>query len=80
MWFSARFFGRGYGIGYAESRDGLTWERRDDLAGISRSESGWDSEMICYPCVVNVGPNRYMFYNGNRYGSTGFGVAVLEEE
>jgi hypothetical protein len=80
MWFSARSFGRRYVIGYAESQDGIVWTRRDDLVGISVSDTGWDSEMICYPCVVDVLDCRFMFYNGNRHGSTGFGVAVLEED
>jgi predicted GH43/DUF377 family glycosyl hydrolase len=80
MWFSARSFGRRYVIGYAESHDGVVWTRRDDLVGISASSAGWDSEMICYPCVVDLLDRRYMFYNGNRHGSTGFGVAVLEED
>jgi hypothetical protein len=80
MWFSARSFGGHYTICYAESGDGVTWTRRDDLVGISVSETCWDSEMICYPCVVDVRGRRYLFYNGNRHGSTGFGVAVLEED
>jgi hypothetical protein len=80
MWFSARSFGGRYAIGYAESRDGVSWERRDTEAGISMSNNGWDSEMICYPCVVDAGGERYLFYNGNKHGSTGFGVAVLEQD
>jgi len=31
--------------------------------------------MICYAYVVDAGTNRYLFFNGNRHGSTGFGVA-----
>lgn len=80
MWFSARSFDRRYRIGYAESSDGLRWTRRDDLVGISISSDGWDSEMICYPCVVDALGRRYLFYNGNRHGLTGVGVAVLEED
>jgi len=68
-----------YRIGYAESADGLKWTRKDDEAGIGVSDDGWDSAMICYPCVVDAGGRRYMFYNGNRHGSTGFGCAVLED-
>jgi hypothetical protein len=78
MWYSVRSFTQPYRIGYAESPDGLSWTRRDDAAGIERSESGWDSEMICYPYVVDAAPHRYLFYNGNRHGSTGFGVARWE--
>lgn len=80
MWFSARGHREAYTIGYAESPDGLTWTRRDDRAGIARSEDGgWDSEMICYPALLDVSGAQLMFYNGNRHGASGFGVAVLEE-
>lgn len=78
MWYSIRSFAAPYRMGYAESDDGVHWQRRDDAAGIVVSESGWDSEMICYPCVVDVNGKRYMFYNGNSHGASGFGCAVLE--
>jgi hypothetical protein len=78
MWYSIRSRSAPYRIGYAESRDGLHWLRKDGEAGIERSAEGWDSEMICYPCVLDVAGERYMFYNGNRHGATGFGYAVLE--
>lgn len=78
MWYSIRSHSRPYRIGYAESPDGRTWERLDHLAGISSSETGWDSEMICYPCVVDARGKRYMFHNGNRHGATGFGYATLD--
>ena len=77
MWFSHR--GPAYRIGYAESADGLEWERRDDLAGIDVSESGFDSEMIEYACVFDHGGRRHMLYNGNGFGATGIGHAVLED-
>jgi predicted GH43/DUF377 family glycosyl hydrolase len=78
MWYSIRSRSAPYRLGYAESADGLSWVRKDSEVGISKSETGWDSEMICYPCVVDAGGNRYMFYNGNQHGSTGFGCAVLD--
>jgi hypothetical protein len=78
MWYSIRSHSRPYRIGYAESADGLCWERRDHEAGIEASVSGWDSEMICYAAVIDVNGRRLMFYNGNRHGATGFGVAELE--
>lgn len=80
MWYSFRSFPDHYAIGYAESRDGINWARLDDRAGIEKSDQGWDSQMICYPCVVDIKGQRYMFYNGNRHGWSGFGCAVLEEE
>jgi hypothetical protein len=76
MWYSFR--GQAYRIGYAESADGLDWVRKDDLAGITVSESGWDSETVEYPCVFDALGARWMIYNGNGYGLTGFGLAVME--
>ncbi|MFK3798191.1 hypothetical protein [Pseudomonas sp. NPDC088444] len=76
MWYSMR--GDSYRIGYAESADGVTWQRKDELVGIGVSESGWDSEMIEYPYVFDHAGSRYMLYNGNAYGQTGMGLAVLE--
>ncbi|MEM5770043.1 MAG: hypothetical protein AAGU32_17415 [Bacillota bacterium] len=69
-----------YRIGYAESADGLTWKRMDDRVGINVSDSGWDSEMICYPRVFEHRGQLYMLYNGNGYGRSGFGLAVLKED
>lgn len=80
MWFSYRSGdGTKYRIGYAHSFDGITWDRKKD-SGIYVSREGWDSEMICYPFVFDHKGNRYMLYNGNGYGKTGFGLAVLEQE
>ena len=77
MWFSRR--GEFYRMGHAESADGWTWERKDDLAGIDVSAEGWDSESIEYPCVFELGGRRYLLYNGNGYGKTGFGLAIAAE-
>lgn len=77
MWYSVRTRSKGYRIGYAESDDGIDWTRRDDQVGIDISEDGWDSEMVCFPSIVDVDDERYMFYNGNGFGATGFGVARL---
>ena len=81
MWYSIRSRSRpSYRIGYAESADGLSWARRDSEVGIGPSADGWDSEMICHPCVVDVEGRRYLFYNGNRHGLEGFGCAELESD
>jgi hypothetical protein len=73
MWFSAR--GTTYRLGYAESNDGVQWERKDEEAGIA-SSGDWDSEMQAYPAVFDDGGKRYILYNGNGYGRTGIGWAV----
>lgn len=78
MWYSIRS-ATGYRIGYAESPDGLAWERRDEEAGIGLSDGGWDGEMICYGAIHDTPAGRFMFYNGNQYGRTGVGVAILEQ-
>ncbi len=80
MWFSYRSGkpGQKYKIGYAYSTFGQDWELRLGDAGIDISESGWDSEMIEYPYVFDHKGQRFMLYNGNGYGRTGFGLAVLE--
>jgi predicted GH43/DUF377 family glycosyl hydrolase len=76
MWYSYR--GSKYRIGYAESKDGIHWVRRDELTGIDVSNVGWDSDMIEYPYVFDHAGQRFMLYNGNDYGRTGIGLAVLE--
>lgn len=76
MWYSHR--GHAYRIGYAESDDGRKWKRLDHLVGIDVSDVGWDSEMIEYPFVFDHKGERYMLYNGNGYGKTGFGLAILK--
>lgn len=79
MWFSYRSgMGEKYRIGYATSPDGKNWELRLTDAGITVSSNGWDSEMIEYPFVFDHHGQRFMLYNGNGYGRTGFGLAVLE--
>lgn len=76
MWYSYR--GVSYRIGYAESFDGIHWKRIDSGVGIDVSIEGWDSEMIEYPFVFDHKGQRYMLYNGNGYGQTGFGLAILK--
>ncbi|MCX5871518.1 MAG: hypothetical protein NTY00_13030 [Deltaproteobacteria bacterium] len=78
MWYSFR--GQSYRIGYAESENGRQWKRLDTQVGIDVSSAGWDSEMIEYPFVFDHKGQRYMLYNGNGYGKTGFGLAVLEQD
>ena len=78
MWFSYRSgLGEKYRIGYATSENGVNWKLDLDGAGIAVSTSDWDSEMIEYPFVFDHDGERFMLYNGNGYGKTGFGLAVL---
>jgi hypothetical protein len=66
-----------YRLGYAYSDDLVTWARNDDAAGIGLSETGWDSEMMCYPHLFRCGDAVHLLYNGNGFGRGGFGAATL---
>jgi hypothetical protein len=80
MWFCYRRRGDfrrdsrvGYKIGYSSRHMGSEWSRDDNSGGLLPAKGGWDSEMVCYPCVVEFEGRRFMFYNGNGFGSTGIG-------
>lgn len=79
MWYSYRAgpLGSTYRIGYAESLDGHAWVRKDEQVLLEPSERGWDSTMIEYPYVFDHNGRHYMLYNGNDFGKTGIGLAVL---
>lgn len=76
MWYAYK--GRSYNIGYAESLDGINWERYDYGSGLHRSDKGFDSDMIEYATLSSYKSNTYMFYNGNNYGYDGIGIALLK--
>lgn len=71
---------KSYRIGYAESKNGKQWERKDHLAGIAKSEdpSEWDYQMINYCHTYCYKGKRYLLYNGNGFGASGFGYAIWE--
>lgn len=76
MWFSCR--GEQYRIGYAESEDGIRWNREDSAVQLSPVREAWDSAAVAYPHVFEHRGSLFMLYNGNDYGRTGFGLAMLE--
>lgn len=70
--------GKDYFPGVAYSNDGIEWERRDDLLGLSLGKyNDFDSKHLSYPRLVKVKDKWYAFYNGNDMGLHGFGVAEL---
>lgn len=79
IWYSIDFKGK-YTIGYSESKDGVSWERKDQDVGITTSNNGWDSDEIEYPFVFDHKGERYMLYNGNNHGKTGIGLATLKKQ
>jgi hypothetical protein len=85
MYFCYRFatdfrtnLSRGYRLGYAYSTDLIKWVRDDNNKGIELGIPGeWDSEMMCYPHLLELKDKVYMLYNGNKFGKDGFGLAEL---
>jgi hypothetical protein len=80
MWYCYRGGNATYKAGYAESSDGFTWTRKDNLVGIKVSKRSWDSTMICYPYVFRYSGKKYLLYNGNNYGETGCGYAIEDSD
>lgn len=74
MWFCYR--GEDYKIGYAFSKDGISWAR-DDQYGLDSGLSDWCDKGITYPHVFQCEQDFYMLACGNRYGQGGLGVAKL---
>ncbi|MCE7996139.1 MAG: hypothetical protein HEP71_29435 [Roseivirga sp.] len=77
MWYGYK--GAAYRIGYATSEDEVYWQRKDEDCGINPSASGWDSKEVTYPYVFVHQGSKYLLYNGNQYGKTGFGLAIWED-
>lgn len=67
-----------YRMGYAESDNGLDWVRLDERMGLDVSPTGWDEQSVEYAAPITVRGKTWLFYNGNDFGGTGFGVAELK--
>lgn len=84
MWYSTRGSSssksKNYMAGVATSEDGIKWTRRDLEVGIEKSQTGWDSQMICYPAIFNYDHRSYLFYSGNDVGKGGIGYAVADKK
>ncbi len=62
---------RGYSFwSVCESQGHLSW-----IAPLKGPVEDWESEMSCFGAPCRVGNWEYIFYNGNSFGATGFGVA-----
>ncbi|MDA8106809.1 MAG: hypothetical protein M0Z71_15705 [Nitrospiraceae bacterium] len=69
---------RSYRIGHAWSDDLLNWARDDENPLLDVTQDDWDSDMVCYPHVFQYEGEVFLLYNGNEFGRSGFGLAVLE--
>ncbi len=80
LWYSRRVNdGRGYQLAYARSNDGLRWERILDDNVMPLTAGAFDSENTSYPNIVEMGDELWMYYVGDRFGSTGIGWATLKK-
>ena len=68
-----------YRIYYAESLDGIDWERAPVAPVLDVSPSpAWDDNMVEYPEVQVVDGDFRLWFCGNGYGSVGFARGVPE--
>lgn len=65
-----------YRIGYSESADGINWNRLDNKIELKKTEDSWDSIMMEYCTTYVYQGIRYLIYNGNGFGASGFGYAT----
>ena len=79
MWYSYEKKVGSYKIGYAESKNGLKWERYDNKIKFINKKNKFktDSKMKEYASIVQHKDESYMFYNGNDYGKLGIECAQL---
>ena len=77
MFFGASTDSQAYRLAFAESNDGINWQRKDHEICMEYKPGEFDSEMSAYPAVVQIRDRMYLFYNGNEYGKEGFGLALL---
>ncbi len=76
MWYSMR--GPAYRIGYAESADGIRWERSPANPILDVSPDGWDAEMVEYPEIDIYHGIYRMWFCGNNFGTVGYSEGVPE--
>lgn len=80
MYYSVRRKSLGaYRMGYAESPDGLSWERKDEAIGLDAGPDSFDAEAIMYAAPIAIGGRTWCYYNGNDFGREGFALAVRDD-
>lgn len=78
-----------YSITYAESEDGVKWNRgvrygenlalgpeSRDVDELHFRQNRWQDQSVSYPEVIREGEGLRMYYCGNEYGVGGIGTAV----
>lgn len=78
MFYTRDTINKEYLAGMAKSCDGINWERLDLEFPLKKSGQGFDSEMACYPVLLECKYGTYLFYNGNGMGKEGVGYCRVE--
>lgn len=73
MWITKRI--GEYSIGYAESLDGINWQRKDSVLGLNPSNLLGEKKMVEYGVSITSTVNRWLLYNGDDYGKMGVLIA-----
>jgi hypothetical protein len=68
-----------YRMGYAESNDGLAWDRQDSRLGLDAGPEPYDDMAAMYAAPIELDGRLWCFYNGNEFGREGVLLAVREE-
>jgi hypothetical protein len=45
------------------------------VPALDGAPEAWDAEMTCFGAPLRIGGRDLLFYNGNRFGRSGFGLA-----
>lgn len=77
LWYS--FAKPDYRICYAESLDGVHWERSPIQPALDASPAPtWDDQMVEYPEIDVVDGQWRLWFCGNGFGSVGFAEGIVE--
>lgn len=77
---SVRTLSSGYSIGLAKCENGKEWNRIDneiEFVGGSEEQNSWESQNRSFPVLINLEGKKFIIYNGNKTGMSGFGIAQL---
>ncbi len=66
-----------YSVRFTESSDLVAWSSIPNMSFLPEPDNDWEDEETCYPFLWTNDRNELcMFYNGNKYGRYGIGMAV----
>lgn len=78
MWYTGSS-GKKLSIGYAVSKDGISWERNEKPVFEPDEEDVWDGFSVLYPMVIKENNKYKMFYTGTAGISYKIGIAVSDD-